>query len=301
MDFVRIFFKVLTLTSFPLFVLSCKTGGDVLKKDITAQKMFIINLKSATDRRASMEANLKRIGIPSSQYEFIDAVNGKTEYAPPCIPPKSKCFGPPNDFSPEESSQYSGTAIQPWSTTVNGWKFKEPTYSQLLRSGQLAHDAIIGPIHFSLIQSNKNVWKKILEEKLDWAIVVEDDVNFQPAHWEDLFHIGLFDEKSEFIGLDARILCLENSNGYPIVDGGSLAGYAISKEGAKKALQVFSNSYLPADWQLFMFFRYYTGANIKRFESHYLEYRKNNELINGFCKRPEPIYLNELSKKSTIN
>ena len=70
---------------------------DWIYKDATqhalVQKIFIINLPFAHNRRKYMLQQLEKLNIPDTAYEFVSAVNGQ-QWMPRCDPSVSKCHEP---------------------------------------------------------------------------------------------------------------------------------------------------------------------------------------------------------------
>ncbi len=270
---------------------------------VVAEKLFVVSLKSASERRNYMERQIEKFGFPDDKVVFIDAVDGRKEFAPQCNPPGSACWGPPDPskaYTRLNLSKYSGVPTEAYETTFNGWKWKGTILSELVNSGAMAKDSTIGPTEYALIESNKKAWKEIVDNNISWAVVVEDDAEFKIGTWPELFNLGDFNEDAEYVQLFINgSSCGWAWNGSPVRFGGGTVGYAISKKGAEKALRAFSPAYYPVDHQLFEHFAYYFSGY---YNSAYVNsYLKEFSLINAYCKSPEIISESNYGKKSTID
>lgn len=270
---------------------------------VVAEKLFVVSLKSAVQRRNYMEKQIGKFGFPDDKVAFVDAVDGRKDFAPQFDPPGSACWGPPDPGKASTRfnlSKYSGKPTEAYETTFNGWKWKGTALSDLINSGAMAKDTTISPTEYALIESNKKVWQEIVDNNISWAIVVEDDAKFKIETWQELFNLGDFNEDAEYIQLFINgNSCWWTGNGSPVILPGGTVGYAISKKGAEKALRAFAPAYYPLDLQLFEHFAYYFHSY---YNSVYIEkYLTEFPLINAYCKSPEIISESNYGKESTID
>jgi GR25 family glycosyltransferase involved in LPS biosynthesis len=99
-------------------------------------------------------------------------------------------------------------------------------------------------------QSHFNVWKHIVEKKIDYAMILEDDACFDKSFFEKLqqFNNDINDNEWDAIFLNASEP-IEIVNKWIQVQEQYLAGgYILSLGGANKLLSMFQNELFAADW-----------------------------------------------------
>lgn len=125
--------------------------------------------------------------------------------------------------------------------------------------------------------SHIQIWKRIVDEKRDWTMIIEDDVTFHPNFLE------LFATYWKHVPKDAAIIypgCISfeewfHTNDKLIHETGVLCthSYLINWEGAKYLLDNISSLYIPIDDVLFLHFKFTKMAGIGS--------RKTSYFFNG--------------------
>jgi lipopolysaccharide cholinephosphotransferase len=88
---------------------------------------------------------------------------------------------------------------------VLGKKFSHPLICEMIKSGVLAKDAEMTNVEVSINMSHYNCWKKLVNSCLDYALILEDDVELKPDFIDNINNIFLALDK---VGEDFSILQL---------------------------------------------------------------------------------------------
>ncbi len=129
-------------------------------------KVYVINLKSRTDRRKLMKENLRNMGIPARKIEFVEATT-------------------------RDKSSWDKALKEIGRTRKD---FLSPSVSKKLNSKKVKGTQ--GAIGNSL--SHIRVWSKVAQKKPGYYMVLEDDV-CSSKHWFEKSKDQLFDKiKNDF-------------------------------------------------------------------------------------------------------
>lgn len=205
-------------------------------------EVYVISLKSSTDRKAFMKAQCERIGISPV---FIDAIDGK-------------------DLSQSKISQY-----------CNQKKAKQLFSRELL----------LGEIGCAL--SHKKVYKRIVDENIPYAVILEDDAVVKEEFHEVIKLILNSDVNWELIllghhknankGLSSPLsvwgrnrINSKSTLNYLADFGFGTYGYIISLEGARKLKVELDSIYKPID-----------------------HYTSDSSIVNVYALSPTVINVNE--------
>jgi len=99
-------------------------------------------------------------------------------------------------------------------------------------------------------QSHINVWRHILDKKLPYALVLEDDACFD-KNWKDKlewFTKDIDDKEWDIIFLNASEPCCPIDKWVLCKEQYLTAGYIISLKGVKTILGMFHNCFYASDW-----------------------------------------------------
>jgi glycosyl transferase, family 25 len=132
-------------------------------------------------------------------------------------------------------------------TAIDGSKMTQEDLDKLKLSSSYLRKSELG-----CAASHLTIWKKILDEKRDWTLILEDDVTFHPdftilfkVYWEHTpAGYYMFNESSK-----NKNIILETGVEF-------LHGYLINWQGAKKLLDNISSIYIPIDDVLFLYFKF---------------------------------------------
>lgn len=158
---------------------------------------------------------------------------------------------------------------------IDGAKMTKEELKELNLSDLIQKKAELG-----CAASHLKIWKKIVEEKRDWTLILEDDVEFHPDF------INLFNRYWEHVPKDATIIYpgywifedfLYTSDDL-IQETGvvCLHAYMINYEGAKYFLDNINTLYFPIDVMLFNNFKFSKIASLSD--------RKKSYVFNGYAK-----------------
>lgn len=99
-------------------------------------------------------------------------------------------------------------------------------------------------------QSHINLWRHILEQNLDYALILEDDACFDKTWREKLeeFSNTIQDEHWDIIMLNASEPMEQQHTWARVTEQYLTAGYIISRKGAKTVLEMFQHCFCSSDW-----------------------------------------------------
>lgn len=95
-------------------------------------------------------------------------------------------------------------------------------------------------------QSHFNLWRRILSEGLEWALVLEDDVRFD-RQWRVKLN-KFSEEEFDLILLNASEEVVRKNTWFPVLGQYYTGAYIISKKGAEKLIRKYQATLSPADW-----------------------------------------------------
>lgn len=154
--------------------------------------------------------------------------------------------------------------------------------------------------------SHINLWKHILENNMDWVLILEDDAHFHPDF------LKMFSHYWNKIPADAEIIfpgycgpsflenTVKNVVSAPVM---CLHGYIISAKGAKKLLDKLLPMDLPVDIEIVEYYKRHRGSYIFNGNSYINGIRPNDFKNNNGdkCKFNGIIYQNQEEQGSTIH
>jgi len=99
-------------------------------------------------------------------------------------------------------------------------------------------------------QSHWNIWKHIVNDNIDYALILEDDACFDKLFFEKLnqFWNDVYDEEWDCIFLNASEEIVPSYKWVFAREQYLTGGYILSIHGAKKLLEIFSNCLHTSDW-----------------------------------------------------
>jgi glycosyl transferase family 25 len=119
------------------------------------------------------------------------------------------------------------------------------------------HDDFIDPcIHYlndgarGCAQSHFNIWKHIIQNNIEHALILEDDACFDKQFFEKLecFWTDVNDTEWDAIFLNASESMETLNKWLPVTEQYLTGGYIISKKGAETLINMFSSLLYASDW-----------------------------------------------------
>jgi GR25 family glycosyltransferase involved in LPS biosynthesis len=101
-------------------------------------------------------------------------------------------------------------------------------------------------------QSHINIWRHMIQENLEYALILEDDACFDKK-WRqivDQFSEEIYDTEWNVIMLNASESMRPLHTWLPAKEQYMAAGYILSHRGAKQLLEQFQGNFCSSDWML---------------------------------------------------
>jgi GR25 family glycosyltransferase involved in LPS biosynthesis len=172
---------------------------------------------------------------------------------------------------------------------ILGKKFSDDLICKMMKNNILSPKAEMTKVEISINMSHFNCWKKLVNSCLDYAMILEDDVEVKPNFLEDInLILSTLKEKE----IDFSVLHLWNGNwshtkskqksivkiknGLEIVKenadyNAGAAAYIISKKYAEWLMQRFFPIKMPQDMLMGTYYRHGNHLSLK------MKYRKKDE------------------------
>ena len=106
----------------------------------------------------------------------------------------------------------------------------------------------LSPLEKACGQSHLNIWKHIVENKLEYAFILEDDACFDKNWKEKLNKNTIDDPEWDLILLNASEIEYPIHTWKRVHEQYLAAGYLLSYKGASSLLNWFKNEFASADW-----------------------------------------------------
>jgi len=225
--------------------------------------IYCVNMVKHADRKEAILNQAKKLNL---DINFFNAIDGT-------LLPKSK------KFTCCRSHPYRGSYHHPDKEYVNLLIMKQfHLFNSNLTIGEVG-------LAVSLII----LFKQLIKENVEWAIIIEDDVQFDPDFLEhlkilDADTIFLKQNNVDFVYLNDRTYCEFNAPAqdvllekyYPVKSGFGFDCYLISKTGMEKLCDLYNPLIYPVDLQIV--------PHLQKYEPKYIErnYLKMNFVINGY-------------------
>jgi len=226
-------------------------------------KIFIINREDSKQRKKDM----KKL-FPNDELEFFKAVDGEQW----------------------SNGKFDENKRQAWD---------EKKKQALIKKGILSADAFafkrfLTPNQFALVCSTMAVYKKMLTENIDKAVILEDDVELVDSSKSLLDQIDMPEKADIYFltGDDSPGQIMYTRKDGQIINGRCNFGYVITNEGAEKALSNMMPVQLAGDsglWYLFNKIRWLTPKGIL-----------NKNILAAYAPKKAIIKTNKNSSTSTI-
>ena len=105
----------------------------------------------------------------------------------------------------------------------------------------------LSPNQKACAQSHINIWRHIIQNNLDYALILEDDACFDKQFWDKLNTITP-DPEWHMVVLNASEPMKEQNKWCRVYEQYLTGGYILSNNGAKIVLDIFANNFCASDW-----------------------------------------------------